>query len=275
MQLTPQQKQAIEQQKQACPFCKIVKGEIPAKKVYEDDLFIAVLDINPAVKGHMLLVPKEHYPIMPIIPETTLEKMFSLTKELCSAAQKAMVVHGNTVFVANGAAAGQQSQHFLMHIIPREKKDSLGIFEIPKKSFSNEQTKILGQLGNAVNSIARTMWTKQAESSGSPLLQPLPSGTAKKDYLKGVIEMNKPLLELVLKQPDQFKQLAQTHEQLKELFKDQNIGEIIGELRKKYLAEEKKDEEKKKDTEEKTEIKKETKKKEKESDLDTIAELFK
>jgi galactose-1-phosphate uridylyltransferase len=61
------QEEMLEQQKANCIFCKIVKGEIPSKKVYEDDMMLAILDINPAVKGHILVLPKEHYPIMPLI----------------------------------------------------------------------------------------------------------------------------------------------------------------------------------------------------------------
>ena len=57
--------QIMELQKQKCPFCQIVAGKIPSKTIYEDDKVLAILDINPIAKGHVLVMPKEHYPIMP------------------------------------------------------------------------------------------------------------------------------------------------------------------------------------------------------------------
>ena len=63
--------QIAEMQKQQCIFCKIIKGDIPGKKVFQDDFVEAILDINPAAKGHTLVMPKEHYPILPVIPLLT------------------------------------------------------------------------------------------------------------------------------------------------------------------------------------------------------------
>src|SRR3989338_7365388 len=131
--LSPEQQKAVEEQKTNCPFCKIVKGEIPAKKVYDDADVQVVMDINPASRGHMLVMPKEHYPIMPLIPDKTFEHLFSVVQELCGAVQHGLLSAGSTVFIANGAAAGQQSQHFLLHVIPRENADHLSLLEVPVK----------------------------------------------------------------------------------------------------------------------------------------------
>lgn len=134
MQLSPEQQKAIDAQKAQCPFCKIVKGEIPSKKVYEDDQLLAILDINPAAKGHLLVMPKEHYPIMPLIPQPIFEHLFTRTKQLSAAMKEGMLLFGNTLFIANGYAAGQQSSHFMLHLIPREAPDGLEFFQ-PKRCY--------------------------------------------------------------------------------------------------------------------------------------------
>jgi histidine triad (HIT) family protein len=120
VELTPEQKAAIEEQKQYCPFCKIVKGEIPVSKVFENSTFIAILDINPAAPGHTLLIPKEHYPVMPFLPDKERDALATVLPQLGSAMQRATLTRGGEYFIANGAAAGQQTSHFLIHLFPRD-----------------------------------------------------------------------------------------------------------------------------------------------------------
>ena len=94
-QLTPEQQEELQEklknmspeelqefQKKQCIFCQIIAGKIPSKKIYEDEKCLAVLDINPAAKGHLLLLPKEHYAIMPQIPDKILSHLFLVSKKL-------------------------------------------------------------------------------------------------------------------------------------------------------------------------------------------------
>lgn len=118
-------KKQLEAQKAQCLFCKIVRGELDAFKIYEDEHIMGILDINPAVKGHALFLPKEHYPILPLVPLATFAHMFSKIPVILSAMQTALVKTGSTVFIANGGAAGQQSPHFLIHVMPRENGDGV------------------------------------------------------------------------------------------------------------------------------------------------------
>jgi len=106
-------------QKQNCIFCQIIDGKVPSAKVYEDDTCIGILDINPAVPGHVLLIPKEHFMVMPQMPEEVIQHMFMAAKGISHAILRALKAEGTTVFVANGGAAGQRAQHFMIHIIPR------------------------------------------------------------------------------------------------------------------------------------------------------------
>lgn len=121
--LTPEVKQQLEEQKKQCPFCKIIAGEIPAKKIYDDPLVCAILDINPASEGHTLIMPKEHYPIMPFITPKEFNHMFGLVPRFVKAISDSMLCTGLNIMIANGGVAGQQSPHFLFHMIPRDKGD--------------------------------------------------------------------------------------------------------------------------------------------------------
>ncbi len=148
-QLTPKQQAELQEklknmspeelqefQKQQCIFCQILAGKIPSKKIYEDDKCLAILDINPAAKGHLLLLPKEHYAIMPQIPDPVLGHLAIVSKHLSQALLKNLKVGGTNVFVANGLAAGQKAQHFMIHIIPRKEGD--GLLEFDEKLIEKE-----------------------------------------------------------------------------------------------------------------------------------------
>ena len=114
-----------EFQKQQCIFCQIIAGKIPAKKVFEDHKSLVILDINPAAKGHILIIPKEHYAIMPQMPDKDLSHLFLVSKYLSQILLKTLRAGGTTVFIANGLVAGQRAQHFMIHVIPRKEGDRL------------------------------------------------------------------------------------------------------------------------------------------------------
>ncbi|MBT4651803.1 HIT domain-containing protein [Candidatus Woesearchaeota archaeon] len=142
-----------ELQKQQCIFCQIVSGKIPSKKIYEDDICVAVLDINPATIGHVLLMPKEHYMIMPQVPENILGHVFMVAKHISQAMLRKLKVEGTSVFVANGFVAGQKAQHFLVHVIPRKGNDGLlNIHEklVDKELLDKTRNVLIDKLGGKV-----------------------------------------------------------------------------------------------------------------------------
>ena len=137
-QLTEEQRRELEEklknmspeelrefQKQQCIFCQIIAGKIPSKIVFDDEQCVAVLDINPASPGHLLLLPKEHYAIMPQVPDKILRHLFIIAKKLSQVILKSMKVDGTNIFVANGFVAGQRAQHFMIHIIPRKGSEDI------------------------------------------------------------------------------------------------------------------------------------------------------
>lgn len=127
-----------EFQKKQCIFCQIIAGKVQSKKVYEDDKSIAILDINPANPGHLLLLPKEHYSIMPQLSEEEIAHLFMVAKTLSNAALRSLGVQGTNIIVQNGIAAGQKAQHFMIHIIPRKEGDGIN-FEIPQREIPEVQ----------------------------------------------------------------------------------------------------------------------------------------
>src|SRR3989344_2322608 len=98
--MTPEQLK--EFQKQQCIFCQIVKGKVASKKIYEDERCIAILDINPANPGHILLMPKEHYSIMPQLPESELGHLAMVSKAISHMMLNALKAEGTNIFIANG-----------------------------------------------------------------------------------------------------------------------------------------------------------------------------
>lgn len=140
-----------EFQMQNCIFCQMVKGQIASKKIYEDDKSLAILDINPANPGHILLMPKEHYAIMPLIPEDIIKHLFMISKQLSAVLLKTLKAEGTNIFVANGQAAGQKAQHFMIHVFPRMDKDSVGMELVGKKASATDLEKLRKRLAEKVS----------------------------------------------------------------------------------------------------------------------------
>jgi histidine triad (HIT) family protein len=103
----------------SCIFCKIVAGEAPAAKVYEDDFSLAFLDLFPASEGHTLVIPKAHYENLFEATVATLPEVWLAARRVARAIRKAMAPDGLMVFQLNGAAAGQTVFHYHAHLVPR------------------------------------------------------------------------------------------------------------------------------------------------------------
>lgn len=102
-----------------CIFCKIISGEIPSRTIYEDSDFKVILDVNPASKGHALILPKDHCANIYEISEELLVKAVKLAKKLASHMTEVLHCDGLNVLQNNGEVAGQTVFHFHMHLIPR------------------------------------------------------------------------------------------------------------------------------------------------------------
>jgi len=110
-----------------CIFCKIVSGDIPSVKVYEDDRVFAFMDINPMNDGHLLIIPKAHAATIHEIAETDFLAVMSATRKLAAAVQEALNPHGINLLQLNGKAANQVVPHLHVHIVPRWSGDKLTV----------------------------------------------------------------------------------------------------------------------------------------------------
>lgn len=99
-----------------CLFCKIVNGEIPSNKIYEDDLVIAILDINPNGEGHTLVIPKKHYTDYKELPDELLLHVYKVADKLSDKLENKLQKH-SVSFIFNYMDA-QAIKHFHLHIVP-------------------------------------------------------------------------------------------------------------------------------------------------------------
>jgi histidine triad (HIT) family protein len=244
-------------QKENCIFCKIIKGEISTKKVFEDDKIIAILDINPAAKGHTLIMTKEHYPILPVMPPEVFKHLFRTTKYIGMGIRDGVVSVGDTIFIANGAIAGQQSPHFLFHIIPREGGDDLSCLAIPSGKGDGKDAvapSIKAGLASVMRSYLQRegLWRDEAprEEQKRPVQQmeteqqneelqttqqqitpQNPVVLDSKANLADTIFHNPELKTLIIEHPEKIQELMTTNEDIAELFAGVDIAKLSIKLR--------------------------------------------
>ncbi len=116
-----------------CIFCKIVKGEIPCSKLFEDDCVLSFLDIAPANKGHALIITKNHYETLLDMPDECLNDLMIKAKKIARAMHSALANEGFNILMNNGKLAGQLVNHAHVHIIPRFKGDGIDLNWRPRK----------------------------------------------------------------------------------------------------------------------------------------------
>jgi histidine triad (HIT) family protein len=109
-----------------CLFCKIVAGEIPSHKVYEDDFVYAFLDIYPCSEGHTVVLPKQHFSKFTEMNEKEASALFSSVNTIAKVVENTMEIKGSNIGMNNGLVAGQTVPHVHVHIIPRNENDNGG-----------------------------------------------------------------------------------------------------------------------------------------------------
>ncbi|MEE9474554.1 MAG: HIT family protein [Candidatus Hydrothermarchaeaceae archaeon] len=133
-----------------CIFCKIIKGEIPGHKVYEDEKTFAFLDINPMNIGHTLVVPKNHISKITLTEEEDLLALAKTLKKVIKGVEESLGVDNLNVFVNQGRDAGQLVPHLHYHVVPRHRGDGVE-FDVPQRKLSEEEFKDLAEkIRNAI-----------------------------------------------------------------------------------------------------------------------------
>lgn len=115
-------------------FGKIIRGEVPATKVYEDDMFLAFLDISPVAKGHTLLIPKEQYTWIHDAPDDLVAAIFVKAKELINAMRAGLPCD----YVQLGVV-GNEVPHFHIHLIPRMLSEEVHQTTRPHTPYENSE----------------------------------------------------------------------------------------------------------------------------------------
>ncbi len=129
-----------------CIFCKIVNGEIPCARLYENDLVLSFLDINPINRGHALVLPKKHYPTLFDAPEEDLNACMAAVKVVSHAVYHGVGAAGLNLLQNNYRAAGQLVAHVHFHLIPRHAGDGF-LKSWPAKAYAEgEMQEILGKI---------------------------------------------------------------------------------------------------------------------------------
>jgi len=127
-----------------CLFCKMIAGQIPVTKIYEDEDVLAFLDIGPVSDGHTLVIPKQHFEKLHDCPSELLGRFSSKLGKIAGAVTAAMSSDGYNVLCNNGRAAGQLVEHLHFHIIARKKGD--GLFnQWPAYSYEQGKNEVIAE----------------------------------------------------------------------------------------------------------------------------------
>ena len=117
----------------ACAFCKIVRGDLPAERVAETPACLAFLDMRPLFPGHVLVVPRAHVETLGDLAAEAVEPLFSLVQRIAGAVERGMSAEGT--FVAVNNRVSQSVPHLHVHVVPRKKKDGLRGFFWPRNAY--------------------------------------------------------------------------------------------------------------------------------------------
>ncbi|MBI2656262.1 HIT family protein [Candidatus Woesearchaeota archaeon] len=128
--------------RESCIVCQIVSNNIPSKKVYEDELVMAVLDVNGSNAGHCFVIPKSHYAIIEQVPDIEIGRLFQVSNKISSAIFESLGAQGTNIFVANGIPAGQTVAHFTINVIPRKENDGINLQWQPKQLSEEEMSTV-------------------------------------------------------------------------------------------------------------------------------------
>jgi histidine triad (HIT) family protein len=110
-----------------CVFCAIVAGEAPAHRIYEDDDYLAILDIRPFTRGHTLVIPKRHSVDLTDTPPQTLADMATIGQRIARAARATELADATNIAINDGRPAFQSVMHIHLHVLPRRNGDKLSV----------------------------------------------------------------------------------------------------------------------------------------------------
>jgi len=138
--------QKSQQKGSDCIFCQIISGKVETTKIYEDADILCVLDAYPASRGHVLVIPKEHFQFIGEIPDALLNKIFIFVKSIEPIMIEILKAQGMSIHISQGELAGQGVPHFCINMIPRYKDDKISFEWERKKIEKKELEKVAEEL---------------------------------------------------------------------------------------------------------------------------------
>ncbi len=118
----------IDEPAEFCVFCAILKGDLPANYVYEDDVVVSIMDINPVTPGHLLVLPREHRPDLVDLNDEIAAHMMNVARQMAAGLRASdESVKGINLYLADGPDAGQEVAHAHIHVVPRHLNDGFGL----------------------------------------------------------------------------------------------------------------------------------------------------
>ncbi|HEX7323508.1 MAG TPA: HIT family protein [Mycobacterium sp.] len=145
----------------SCVFCAVIAGDAPAVRIYEDDDYLAILDIRPFTRGHTLVLPKCHTVDLTDTPAKTVAGMVALGQRIaCAARASGLHADGNNIAINDGRAAFQSVFHIHLHVVPRRDGDKLAFAKgmLLRRDSDREAT---GQVLREALALAQTDTTAQ------------------------------------------------------------------------------------------------------------------
>ena len=122
-----------------CIFCKIIEGEIPSRKVYEDDDILAILDISQTTRGHTLVMPKKHYDDFLQMPGNEFGSLMEKVQQIAGQIVKNLNAKGCNILINTGETAGQTVKHIHVHIIPRYDENDTVNFSFSENQYDLDE----------------------------------------------------------------------------------------------------------------------------------------
>ena len=135
-----------------CVFCSIAADNSPAYRLYEDASTLALLDTEPATRGHTLVIPKEHYETITDTPEEIIEAVFRAVQRVAATLESVYEPDGINIVQSNGTTAGQEVRHTHVHVIPRYEDDNVTLSWISEDIGEADQQEIATRLRDELGS---------------------------------------------------------------------------------------------------------------------------
>jgi histidine triad (HIT) family protein len=129
-----------------CIFCKVLGGDLPSERIYEDEHTVAVMDINPWTRGHAVVIPRKHAENLFEIEDDELEHVAVAAKRVATAMRDRLDCDGVNLLQSNGAAAWQTIFHLHFHVIPRYEDDPLELPTRPKQASPEELAEVASEI---------------------------------------------------------------------------------------------------------------------------------